>query len=551
MLKHFDRKLSAREVYVKDLLYSNAAFYVPNYQRHFAWSIDQVEQFFDDLKEAYKKGRPSYFLGNIILINRSEEEDIQKYEIVDGQQRLMTMAIICAVMRDLHRDDEAKSVLESVLYKRGNRYTAEPSYDRLKIRDPESEFFSKYIMQKGGTGYPFDEENLSGPEFNIAQAMKIIRKRFVEDGVIQFSFLEGFTTFLLNSCSFTLLLTGSFSFAFRLFFVLNDDGIPLMNADVIKAQLLSELEGEEKLKYRSMWNAMADEIGREKVERLLHAVHFMYSREKSRYRLAERFAENMKTIEEFSPQNFITLLKQFSDLYRDHFLNPQRTKGGKLLKTMYEYFPYRDWSGVVLLAYKKFGTEDEHMETFIRLLERRLVYKITTGQTEHEHTYDMGKLMETILETDSLEDVCTNSLLEVPKREKWIENFVQDESYYIRSYAKYILLRMEQFLQPGVPFLKPVFIEFIMPRTIDPMEQTKSKLQEGIMMLGNLILLPQYKNHTLNQLPLAEKYEKYYQSGIYQYKTTEMLQGKTEWTKQHIIERTNEMSHILEQMYKE
>ncbi|HSH26056.1 MAG TPA: DUF262 domain-containing HNH endonuclease family protein [Massilibacterium sp.] len=550
MLKHFDRKLSAKEVYLKDLLYSNTSFYVPNYQRHFAWSIDQVEQFFDDLKEAYKKGKPSYFLGNIILINRSEDEDVKKLEIVDGQQRLMTLAIICAVMRDLHRDDEAKAVLESILYKRGNRYTAETSYDRLTIREPEAEFFSKYIMQKGGTGYPFNDEELSGPEFNIAQAMRIIRQRFVENGVIQFSFLEGFTTFLLNSCSFTLLLTGSFSFAFRLFFVLHDDGIPLVNADVIKTYLLDELEGEEKLHYRNTWNTMVDEIGREKVERLLHAVHFMYSREKSRYRLAETFAVNMKKIEEFSPQNFISLLKEFSDLYRDYFLNPQQSKGGRLLKTMYEYFPYRDWSGVVLLALKKFGEDHEQMETFIRLLEGRLVYKITTGQTEHEHSYDMGKLMETILESETLEEICEHSLLEVPKREKWIEQFVQDESYYIRSYAKYILLRIEQFLQPDVPFLKPVFIEFIMPRTLDPMEQTKSKLQEGIMMLGNLILLPQYKNHALNQLPLAEKYEKYYQTGIYQYKTTEMLQGKTEWTKEHIIERTHELSQILEKMYK-
>lgn len=65
---------------------------VPWHQRKYDWSRENVSELLIDLDEAFRENRESYFLGAIVLVEKSD----RSWEINDGQQRIVTYSLICA-----------------------------------------------------------------------------------------------------------------------------------------------------------------------------------------------------------------------------------------------------------------------------------------------------------------------------------------------------------------------------------------------------------------------------------------------------------------------
>ena len=85
---------------IKELLQGPNNFYsIPRYQRPYKWEDTQVEQLWSDIKDAYTDNQPYYFLGSVITALPSEGEGTY-LDVVDGQQRLTTLLILCSVFRD-------------------------------------------------------------------------------------------------------------------------------------------------------------------------------------------------------------------------------------------------------------------------------------------------------------------------------------------------------------------------------------------------------------------------------------------------------------------
>jgi uncharacterized protein with ParB-like and HNH nuclease domain len=88
-------------------LFSDAAVFVmPAFQRPYCWDEDTAAQLYDDISSAMlrgaqerpgRKNRQEYFLGPIIV---TRERGVDGCNVIDGQQRLATLAIILALLRD-------------------------------------------------------------------------------------------------------------------------------------------------------------------------------------------------------------------------------------------------------------------------------------------------------------------------------------------------------------------------------------------------------------------------------------------------------------------
>ena len=78
------------EVYKKGLS-------IPNYQRPYKWRVENVRQLLDDLNHHCKQPNSTYRLGTLVIHKNQD-----KYDIVDGQQRLVTLALI---LHHLNKDD--------------------------------------------------------------------------------------------------------------------------------------------------------------------------------------------------------------------------------------------------------------------------------------------------------------------------------------------------------------------------------------------------------------------------------------------------------------
>lgn len=66
-------------------------FIIPEYQRPYAWTEEQVVTLFDDLWEfVSNKNQRTYFLGNIVFYKNEENEQ----EIIDRQQRITSLFLL-------------------------------------------------------------------------------------------------------------------------------------------------------------------------------------------------------------------------------------------------------------------------------------------------------------------------------------------------------------------------------------------------------------------------------------------------------------------------
>lgn len=101
---------SPSKLTVRKIFDENRTYNIPNFQRDFSWDNDNFDDFFYDLfrssdldfdnLEVDEKSK--YFLGIILLIgDENHPNELKPYEVIDGQQRLTTITLFFAAIRDL------------------------------------------------------------------------------------------------------------------------------------------------------------------------------------------------------------------------------------------------------------------------------------------------------------------------------------------------------------------------------------------------------------------------------------------------------------------
>jgi uncharacterized protein with ParB-like and HNH nuclease domain len=146
-------------------LFSDAnVFVMPPFQRPYCWDDDTAAQLYDDISSAMirgaseragRKNRREYFLGPVI-VTRGEATGV--FEVVDGQQRLVTLTIILAILRDALPDDkEFVAELQPLIVRPGHRLRRFPESPRVKLRSGDQDRFVQWVQTDGGTRHVAEE----------------------------------------------------------------------------------------------------------------------------------------------------------------------------------------------------------------------------------------------------------------------------------------------------------------------------------------------------------------------------------------------------------
>ena len=92
--------IEARTLTIGELLGGDHTFSMPAFQRPYSWGEDEAGQLYDDVHTACDgdSGDNDYFLGQLILARPSRQAP---FDVIDGQQRLITLTVLLAVLRDL------------------------------------------------------------------------------------------------------------------------------------------------------------------------------------------------------------------------------------------------------------------------------------------------------------------------------------------------------------------------------------------------------------------------------------------------------------------
>lgn len=93
--------MDARKGNIYEILNGNKQFLIPVYQRYYSWDIEQCKRLWNDIVEMQKKGKMGHFVGSIVNIaEQAMPTGVQKYMIIDGQQRMTTLSLLLLALRD-------------------------------------------------------------------------------------------------------------------------------------------------------------------------------------------------------------------------------------------------------------------------------------------------------------------------------------------------------------------------------------------------------------------------------------------------------------------
>ena len=83
------------------ILNGNKQFLIPVYQRYYSWDLAQCQRLWTDIVDMQKKNKHGHFVGSIVNIaEQAMPTGVQKYMIIDGQQRITTLTLLLIALRD-------------------------------------------------------------------------------------------------------------------------------------------------------------------------------------------------------------------------------------------------------------------------------------------------------------------------------------------------------------------------------------------------------------------------------------------------------------------
>jgi len=93
-------KIDATGVKLVDIFEKKYIYEIPDYQRPYSWTKDEIDDLFNDLINSINSNSSHYFGAFVFNTERRDKEKI--IEVIDGQQRLTTVCIFLYVIRSIY-----------------------------------------------------------------------------------------------------------------------------------------------------------------------------------------------------------------------------------------------------------------------------------------------------------------------------------------------------------------------------------------------------------------------------------------------------------------
>jgi uncharacterized protein with ParB-like and HNH nuclease domain len=261
--------LDTGKKYIKDVFSPESFYNIPEYQRPYVWGKNQVFTLLDDIHKAMERDKDKeYFLGCMVWNTKQSKEGDFVYtsqDILDGQQRFITLYLLQAVLRDLSKSKDLQEKVVDRMRQRRDKFDGIPERNRIEFEvRKDKEFLEEFVLKKNGTkdcdtlrSISLDKENDVSVK-NMAVAIIDIHSWFqdlpYEELELQ-KYLSEFYTYLCTKVLIIYLSTpNNLDDAYNLFTVLNSRGLQLQASDILRAQNLRHIEnGRDRKEFAEKW----------------------------------------------------------------------------------------------------------------------------------------------------------------------------------------------------------------------------------------------------------------------------------------------------------
>ena len=542
--------MQASETKLQQIIEGTKQYVVPLFQRPYSWKKSEWQALWNDLVELCKADNPRpHFMGSIVTMpTMSVPEGVNKYLLIDGQQRLTTVFILLSALRDTAKQSEEELAAEIDNTILVNPYKKGLDYYKLQPTQVDRVAFHQIIHS---------EPQVS--ESDILECYRFFEKK-IRQSRLSLE-LQRIKKVICSNLSLVSVVLSADDDPYLVFESLNAKGRPLTQADLIRNYFFMRIHADsQESVYAQYWQPMQDLLNNDLTEFIRHYL----TKTGVEVKQSEIYFEIKDRIGTNDALSYLKDLCVFSESY-SKLLNPEREPKEIVRKylhrlnrlevaTVYPFLLncYDDWMKNRITE-QEFVSVLQVLENFIL---RRFVCNVQTRGLNRIFALLYSQVSKgTDLASDNFVERLKLTLQnrDYPKDVEFRARLVDVKLYggNRSEKCKLILESIEESFEhkEQVPFDK-LSIEHVMPQTLN--ESWKENLGEDWAIthellrhtLGNLTLTaynPELSNDTFEQ-----------KKGHFENSHLELnkyFQSRTSWRREDIEERAEYLADIALQIW--
>lgn len=551
-------KIEAKDAKVKNI-FSRKTYTIPDYQREYSWTInEEISLFWDDFEYYLDKLEDNFFIGPLVLEGESINADV--FNVIDGQQRLVTLAILMSVIRDSFKnlgEKELASGLQQYLI-----YRDERSKEKVTlINEPPHPFFQKRILNSDNTSKPKKEDekliNAARDFFENKINLRINNKKTDKEKIGE---LEKIRDSLFNIDT-VLIVSNDEADAYTIFETINTRGKNLLSLDLVKNHIVKEYPQKTGVKEPiTTWKEIMKNIEKDR-EAFFNRFWASWYKKENESKLYRRFAKYLK--KETTPFKDVTYLlnklSSASETYKK--ITTPKMDDWKVNKNYQIYYSIKNIGSLfglkvhypflmaLIEEHKNSNIKDALLREALQLIEHfhfifTYIMSARASGLDNKYSKFAIRLRKDKNKKRVISQLRKDLQSKLPKIGEFGEK-IKDLNYIEhKNGILYILLKLENIQSPAIN------IE-IENHSLDHFEPQSSKSKK-VNNIGNIFLLEQKYNEDKDDLKPFEKWPKKkggsgetvcaFLANNTKYKTTKAeLTTLSKWSDLEINNRTNDL----------
>jgi uncharacterized protein with ParB-like and HNH nuclease domain len=564
-------KIEANDKQVQDI-FSLGYFKIPRFQRPYSWMDEEVINFWEDV---VIRDDGHYFIGSMVVYQTEKPY----YGIVDGQQRLTTITLMLAAIRNAFLDYGDENLARGV-----HQYIEKANIDNVNEYIIKSETSFPYLQDHIQSFKKADIQCMVGnEEQNLKSAFELINKKlysiipkFDKNDSINDLFQERKYQVLetlksirnkVLSLKLVFIQLDNEEDAYLIFETLNTRGKDLTTPDLVKNLLLQKLRASNVTldSYKVMWDGILEKFDDNGLDKNI-VESFLYHHWLSKYgdtTQKQLFGEIKKYIDSSSKnesenksQLLLLEFQKNSDYYvsivspDSHQWSPEEKNSiQKSLKAL-RLFNVKQQTSMILSLIRAYRENKMTLRALRKLLWKiecfHFIFNAITSQRSSGSIAPLySKFAQELSSTDNSDKIQSININLLRKLKEKLPDFDEFEVNFMdliytknkqrdKKIIQYILEKLMGVNINGLPVdYNSASIEHLLPQ---------SKGDEAIVgNIGNLILVDKITNgEKLKDLDFIKKIEVLKDT---KYPIDSCLLSTTQWTEKEIKERGKSMAH--------
>ncbi len=534
--------ISVSVIPLRDLFSDAFHFRLPFFQRAYAWQTAEIGRLLSDITNAMRseQNKRGYFLGKLMVARKNGTPDTA---LVDGHQRVMSLTLLFAVLRDLESDPALQSSLHGFI--RGRDV-------RLSPQAQMAETCERFVQAPGATRVDpeVDFEALSETERNVIENRNYLR---AELSGIEYTpeVRRALITYLADRCCVIVSSVEDEDEAWSFLRTEEETRVDFSKSDRAKFSLLSIVPAGERAECQKIWEYCESQLGGTDMHALLGHLRTLKKRKASGKPVEIDIAEGYKFNAAGAGLAFLKrqLLPAADRLAQLRRQSDGRESGPILhLSERLRWIDPQLWIPAALLWLERHHPDSDETLLFFKRLERLVWLMKIAG---FDPTKQSNRIIQLLGEIDRAGPVSKMRELEVTAelRTKATAN-LRSPSFDAKHFSGRVLRRISIAIgqDPGPIERDTLTVEHILPRAFVPGSgwrlhfPTHQSVKQYSHRLGNLALLSPGENQKADTQNWTEKRPILANS---KFVLSSSLRDVPDWTPAQILARTEELIGVL------